>query len=125
MKSIIAALGIAFAPAANASPCHHYATWHYPYPQPSCGGRAGVGQNPTPDNASNWYVEIQLPTEAESQDPRSIPFPVLLAQSKDELNILLLSRKWSKTLQKPWIDTCVRTSTPEQCETAWEKLNNK
>jgi hypothetical protein len=94
--------------------CHHYSTWNYPYPQPSC-GRAALAAR----NAPVWYVEITaIPTASSFQGNEDA-----VAQSKDELNMLLAARKWAKTLQKPWIDDCLRTSTPEQCEVNWEKIN--
>ena len=92
--------------------CHHYSTWNYPYPQ-SCGRAAFAARN-----APVWYVEITALPTSSFQGNEDV-----VAQSKDELNMLLAARKWSKTLQKSWFDNCLHTSTPEQCEVAWEKLN--
>jgi len=54
--------------------CHHYSTWNYPYPQPTCGRAAFAARND-----SNWYVEIKPetkitpgPTETDQRIPDQV-----------------------------------------------------
>jgi hypothetical protein len=121
MRSLITATVLALCVSPVQAACHKYSYWAYPYPQP-CGRTAFAARN-TP----NWYVEITaLPTNpVHNEDPGDMPFPVLLAQYKDELNGLLdaKSLNGTKYYKKPWIAQCLRTSSPEQCEVLWEKLS--
>jgi hypothetical protein len=79
LKTISILLLAGFATSANPAKaaCHHYATWNYPYPQPSC-GRASLAAR----NDSNWYVEIKPETIVEQGSPTE-PDQRTQAQIKD------------------------------------------
>jgi hypothetical protein len=97
MRKLLIGLVLYTVPAQAA--CHHYSTWNYPYPQPSC-GRAALAAR----NDSNWYVEIKPetevvpgPTEPDTRTPdqikdfiqHNIALSLHHDELDDELNTLL------------------------------------
>jgi hypothetical protein len=112
MRTLTAILLLATTPA---QACHKYAHWYYPYPQ-----RCGVALRATPQLADKvWYVEVT----AIPQDQETIP-PNVVQQLNEKL-----TEPFTTTLsgtvyyKKPWITQCIKSSTPDLCQVAWEHLS--